>query len=397
MLPLAGTTVVALEHAVAAPLCTRQLAELGARVIKIETPRGGDFARHYDGVVHGQSSYFAWINRGKESVVLDLKTSAGRSAMKTLLDHADVLVQYLGPGAGARIGLDHASVRAERPALIAVDIVGWGDPWANRKAYDLLIQAETGLARLTGGSEPIRVGISVADIAAGMYGTQAVLAALVRRGITGEGAHCTISLFDALAEWLTQPALIAWATGRVPPPAGLAHATIAPYGAFPLRDGTQIVIAVQNDTEWQNLCRSVLHDPDLSTDARYATNAGRVAFRSEVDGRIANWASAQSASQAERSLDAAGIAHARVRGVDELLGHPLLADRIQTVTVGTGLAPALPSPIRFDDTASLLGAVPALGADNARVLTEFGICHICDHDSSPHHGNPEEKDSGPQP
>jgi formyl-CoA transferase len=370
---LTGTTVVALEHAVAAPLCTRQLADLGARVIKIEAPNGGDFARSYDGVVHGSSSYFTWVNRGKESVVLDLKTSADMAAMSTLLDHSDVLVQNLGPGAVGRLGLDHASVRADRPRLIALDIVGWGAPWSDRKAYDLLVQSESGLASLTGGTDPIRVGISVADIAAGMYGTQAVLAALVRRGITGEGSHCTVSLFDSLAEWLTQPALIAWATGEVPPPAGLAHATIAPYGAFTCYDSVRIVIAVQNDTEWQNLCRSVLNEQSLISDDRFASNAGRVRHRTEVDRHVAQWAGTVRADHAESALDEAGIAHARVRGVDELLAHPLLVERVVNIGVGGGFAPALPPPIRFDDVVTPMGQVPALGADTARVLTEFGI------------------------
>ena len=378
MLPLTGTTVLALEHAVAAPLCTRQLADLGARVIKIEAPNGGDFARSYDDVVHGCSSYFTWVNRGKESVVLDLKRSADSAAMATLLDHADVFVQNLGPGAVGRLGLDHVSVRGDRPRLIALDIVGWGTPWSDRKAYDLLVQSETGLASLTGGADPIRVGISVADIAAGMYGTQAVLAALVRRSITGEGSHCTVSLFDSLAEWLTQPALIAWATGQVPPPAGLAHATIAPYGAFSCHDGVRIVIAVQNDTEWKNLCHVVLEDPTLVGDARYASNTGRVRHRTEVDRCVAQWASTVRADQAESALDKAGIAHARVRGVDELLSHPLLVERVMNVGVGGGVAPAFPPPIRFDDVLAPMGEVPALGADTARVLTEFGIARTGD-------------------
>ena len=373
MRPLDGITVVALEHAVAGPLCTRQLADLGARVLKIEKPETGDFARYYDSAASGTSSYFAWLNRGKESVELDAGSPEGRVAMGILLDHADVFVQNLAPGAAGRLGLDHATVRQTRPGIVAMDIEGWGALWKERKAYDLLAQAESGLARLNGGNAPLRVGISVADIAAGMYAAQAVLAALVRRGVTGMGAHCTVSLFGALAEWMSQPALVAGGSGQAPAAVGMAHPTIAPYGAFITSDGSELVIAVQNDAEWRALCHQILENEELAEDKRLATISGRVAHRHEVDAHLVAWAKRHSIEKAERLLDSARIAHARVRGVDELLTHPLLADRWVYIRGGDGDVPALLPPIGMDDMDPPMGDVPELGASTVRILGELGV------------------------
>ncbi|MDA0637522.1 CaiB/BaiF CoA-transferase family protein [Nonomuraea sp. MCN248] len=375
MLPLTGITVVALEHAVAAPFATRQLADLGARVIKIERPGAGDFARRYDESIKGQSSYFVWLNRSKESVTLDVKSPDGREILHELVGRADVLVQNLGPGAADRLGLSAAAVRARDPRKIVLGITGWGSdgPWAGRKAYDLLAQCEAGLVSLTGAEEPARVGISVADIAAGMYGFSAVLAALYRRQATGEGATLEISLFEALAEWMGQPAHYTAGSGRQQPRAGARHATIAPYGPFTAGDGRTILISIQNETEWARFCAEFLGAPELATDPRFATNTLRVTHRDALEALIAARFAEFDAPAASALLDRAGIANAGVNTVDDFLRHPVLRERGRWRDVDTPGGPirALLPPISLG-AEPRMDPVPAVGEHTAAVLAELG-------------------------
>ncbi|GGM81523.1 CoA transferase [Thermopolyspora flexuosa] len=377
MLPLTGITVVALEHAVAAPFATRQLADLGARVIKIERPGGGDFARRYDESIKGQSSYFVWLNRSKESVTLDVKSEPGRAILHELVGRADVLVQNLGPGAAARLGLSPEAVLARDPSKIVVGITGWGGdgPWAHRKAYDLLVQCETGLVSLTGSpDEPARVGISVADIAAGMYAFSAVLAALYRRRLTGEGAALEISLLDALGEWMGQPAHYTEGTGTQQPRAGARHATIAPYGPYTTRDGRTILISIQNEPEWTRFCADFLAQPDLATDPRFATNPLRVANRDALEEIVAARFAELDASEATSLLDQAGIANAGVNTVADFLDHPVLRarDRWREVATPNGPIRALLPPITFAGLEPRMDPIPAVGEHTAAVLAELG-------------------------
>src|SRR5919108_2166717 len=285
-LPLSGVTVVSLEQAVAAPFATRQLADLGARVIKVERPGGGDFARRYDTAVHGQSSYFVWLNRSKESLTLDLKSARGREVVAQLLATADVFVQNLAPGAAARLGLDAESLAQRYPSLIPCTISGYGTsgPWADRKAYDLLVQCQTGLVSLTGTEHgTARVGVSVADIAAGMYAYSGILTSLYVRATTGVARAVEVSLFEALAEWMGQPAYYTQYGGTQPPRIGPQHATIAPYGAYTAADGKDVLFSIQNEHEWVALCEQFLERPELVADPRFATSADRVAHRAELN------------------------------------------------------------------------------------------------------------------
>ncbi|MGI5274235.1 CaiB/BaiF CoA transferase family protein [Nonomuraea sp. CA-218870] len=375
MLPLTGITVVALEHAVAAPFATRQLADLGARVIKIERPGAGDFARRYDESIKGQSSYFVWLNRSKESVTLDVKSPDGREILHELVGRADVLVQNLGPGAADRLGLSAAAVRARDPRTIVLGITGWGSdgPWAGRKAYDLLAQCEAGLVSLTGAEEPARVGISVADIAAGMYGFSAVLAALYRRQATGEGATLEVSLFEALAEWMGQPAHYTAGSGRQQPRAGARHATIAPYGPFTAGDGRTILISIQNETEWARFCAEFLGAPELATDPRFATNTLRVNHRDALEALIEARFAGFDAPAASALLDRAGIANAGVNTVGDFLRHPVLRERGRWRDVDTPGGPirALLPPISLG-AEPRMDPVPAVGEHTAAVLAELG-------------------------
>jgi itaconate CoA-transferase len=375
-LPLEGITVVSLEQAVAAPYASRQLADLGARVIKVERPGGGDFARNYDSTVKGLASYFVWLNRGKESVALDLKSAAGLSALTALIGRADVFVQNLAPGAAERMGLSAAALREGHPELIVCDVSGYAPdgPFAHQRAYDLLIQCETGLLSVTGSADaPAKAGISVADIAGGMFAFSSILAALYARARTGDGAALSVSLFESLTEWMSQPMYYAMYTGTPPPRTGTSHATIAPYGTFRTAGGGSVQLAVQNDREWRRLCDQVLGRPGLADDPRFATNIARVANRPELHAEIEDALASQAPERVLELLDAAQIANGRMNTVTDLLDHPQLAHRWAEVDSPAGPLRALPSPISLGGAAPALGAVPALGEHTAAVLAELGL------------------------
>jgi itaconate CoA-transferase len=371
--------VVALEQAVAAPFATRQLADLGARVIKVERPTVGDFARDYDRAVHGEASYFVWLNRGKESVALDIKNDRDRAVLDELVRRADVLVSNLGPGALDRLGLDSATLRAADPALIHCSISGYGPdgPYATRKAYDLLVQCEAGLLSVTGSpEEPAKAGTSIADIAAGMYAFSSILAALLRRERTGEGSELQISMLEALGEWMVQPATFGAYSHQAPVRSGARHPTIAPYGPFTCGDGVTVFLAVQNDREWANLCRELLAEPSLADDPRYRHNPDRVAHRATLEPLVSAATSALDAAEVELVLDRAGIAHARMREASELLDHPQLVARNRWRDVGLPggrTARGLLPPSWPADCDGGLGDVPALGEHTTKVLAELGM------------------------
>ncbi|WP_299950464.1 CaiB/BaiF CoA-transferase family protein [uncultured Modestobacter sp.] len=372
--PLAGITVVSIEQAVAAPFATRQLADLGARVIKIERPGSGDFARGYDESVRGLASYFVWLNRSKESVSLDLKQEPARQVLARLIAGADVFVQNLAPGAAARMGLSAEELRARDPRLVVCDISGYGSsgPFRDRRAYDLLVQCETGLLSVTGSPEaPAKVGISVADISAGMYGLSSVLTALYARERTGQGAAVEVSLFDSLTEWMSQPLYYAMYTGTPPPRTGTSHATIAPYGTFATGGGGSVQLAVQNDREWRRLCDQVLERPELADDARYATNALRVRHRDVLVLEVEAALAARSADEVLARLDAAQIANGRFNEVTDLLDHP----QLDWAEVGTSVGPvrALLPPARIGGVEPVMGPVPAVGQHSDAVLAELGL------------------------
>ncbi|ANW68123.1 carnitine dehydratase [Mycobacterium sp. djl-10] len=375
-MPLRGLTVLSLEHAVAAPFATRQLADLGARVIKVERPGSGDFARQYDDSVNGSSSYFVWLNRSKESIALDVKTEQGQQVLHELADRADVVVQNLGPGAAARLGLSAEAIRERDPGKIVVSVTGWGStgPWADRKAYDLLVQCETGLVSLTGTPDEVaKVGVSIADVAAGMYAFSGILAALYRRSMTGEGATIEVSLFEALAEWVGQPAHFTAGAGRQPGRFGAQHATIAPYGPFDAGDGHTILIAIQNEPEWSRFCATVLQRPDLAQDPRFASSTLRVAHRSEVNAVITEAFAALPSPELEERLTAARIAFAGVNTVSEFLEHPVLEarDRWRSVHTENGPIRALLPPLDLG-VEPRMDPVPALGEHTAAILAELG-------------------------
>lgn len=375
--PLSGVTVVSLEQAVAAPYATRQLADLGARVIKIERPQGGDFARGYDRAVHGESSYFVWLNRGKESLTLDLKQPEGRRVVHRLLDDADVLVQNLAPGASARMGLDAETVSRDHPRVITATISGYGQdgPWRHRKAYDLLVQAEAGLLSVTGSPDEVaRTGVSIADIAAGMFTYSGILTALYTRAVTGAVHPVAVSLFDALVEWVSQPLYYGRYGGAAPVRTGARHSTIAPYGPFTAGDGGTILLAVQNPREWRQLCETVLERPELVTDPRFATNPDRVSNRDELEAIITASIARFSAAELEDLLERAGVAHARMNDVQQLAEHPVLVgrDRWHEIQTPGGPAGALPPPASLAGLEPLLGDVPALGAHSRKILSALG-------------------------
>lgn len=377
MLPLAGVRVVAIEQAVAAPLATRHLADLGAEVIKIERRGEGDFARHYDDTVHGIASHFVWLNRGKKSVAIDLKHPRGQAVVADLVASADVMVQNLAPGAAARLGLDAETLRVAHPGLVVASISGYGSsgPWAERKAYDMLVQAESGLVSITGTPEAAaKTGIPTSDIAAGMYVVTSVLSALLRRARTGEGASIEVSMLEATAEWLGHPMYVQMYAGRQLPRMGLSHAAIAPYDAYPTSDG-EVLIGVQNDRGWQALCRTVFDDAALAEDPRFATNLLRVEHRAACDAEVSRRSAAWTTGDLEGRLAAAGVAAARVNQMADLVEHQQLIqrDRWRLVETEAGPVQGLLPPMDFADIELPMGAVPALGEHTEAVLAELGI------------------------
>jgi itaconate CoA-transferase len=377
-LPLEGITVVSLEQAVAAPFASRQLADLGARVIKIERPGAGDFARGYDRAVLGESSYFVWLNRSKESLTLDVKSESGRQVLARLLGIADVFLHNLGPGAADRLGLGAEILAADYPALIQCRVSGYGidGAWRDRKAYDLLVQAEAGLLSITGTDESIaRVGISVADISAGMYAFAGILAALHRRTTTQFGGEVNVSLFDALAEWMGSPAYYTMYGGESPARMGAKHATIAPYGAYRTADGEEIVLSVQNQPEWERFCPGFLEQPDLTNDARFATNHSRCDNREELDGIVLERVSALSTSEAIRLLEGVGVAVSVVRTMADFAEHPVLTSRNRWTDVDSpgGSVRALLPPVDLPGSTPRMDPVPALGAHTDELLREVGF------------------------
>ncbi|MET9154820.1 CaiB/BaiF CoA transferase family protein [Streptomyces griseoflavus] len=376
-LPLSGVTVVSVEQAVAAPYATRQLADLGARVIKVERPGEGDFARRYDTTVHGHSSYFVWINRSKESLTLDLKDPRGRAILHRLLADADVFVQNLAPGAAGRLGLGTGELTRRYPRLIPCTISGYGTsgPWADRKAYDLLMQCQTGLVSLTGTpEETARTGISVADIAAGMYAYSGVLTALYTRATTGTAHPVEVSLFEALAEWMGQPAYYTRYGGSQPPRLGTQHATIAPYGTYRAADGREVLLSVQNEREWAALCSRFLGRPELTDDPRFATGSARVAHREEVNAVVAERCARDDAEDLLKELESTGIACAGVNDVAAFLDHPVLAarGRRREVAVPGATVEALLPPADLAGVPARMDPVPAVGEHTDAILTELG-------------------------
>jgi crotonobetainyl-CoA:carnitine CoA-transferase CaiB-like acyl-CoA transferase len=376
--PLDGITVVSIEQAVAAPFATRQLADLGARVIKIERPDGGDFARTYDHAVNGLSSYFVWLNRSKQSLTLDLKKQAARAVLERLLERADVFVQNLAPGAADRLGLGATDLRTRHPRLVACAVTGYGSsgPFARKKAYDMLVQAETGVTSITGTPDtPSRVGISVADIAAGMYAYSGILTALFARTQSGDGTALEVSLFDALGEWMGAPMYYAMYGGSEPPRSGAAHATIAPYELFISQDGVEIYLAIQNAREWTRFCDGVLGHPGLAHDSRFATNTLRVEHRAELHAMIENLFAELPASDILDRLQSADIASARRNPVAGFVTHPQLAERDCWRTIDSPAGPlrALAPPVRLDGVEPVMGAVPSLGQHTRQILAELGF------------------------
>ncbi|MGD9528428.1 CaiB/BaiF CoA transferase family protein [Pseudonocardia sp.] len=369
-LPLDGIVVVSCEQAVAAPFATRQLADLGARVIKVERPDAGDFARGYDETVRGLSSHFVWLNRSKESLALDLKADGG-AVMGPLLERADVFVQNFAPGAAERLGLGHEMLRERHPRLITCSISGYGPsgPYRDAKAYDLLIQSEAGLVAVTGTPEaPAKAGIPAADIGAGMYAFSAVLAALYDRERTGVGTHLEISLFDALVEWMGFPLYYTGYGGTPPPRTGTSHSAIAPYGTFTAGDGTEVVLSIQNEREWAAFCSGVLERPGMATDPRFDTGARRVANRPALHAGIDAVLDGLTGAEFLGRLAAAGIAHARRREVAEVLEHPQLDGRWTAVGSPVGELRALPPPIGFPGRPARMDPVPALGEHTDAIL-----------------------------
>jgi len=368
-------TVVSIEQAVAAPFATRQLADLGARVIKVERPGSGDFARGYDKTVKGMASYFVWLNRSKQSLSLDLKSEQSLEVLNTLLERADVFVQNLAPGAAERMGLSAQQLHARNPRLIVCDISGYarGGPYADRRAYDLLIQCETGLVSVTGSpDQPAKVGASVADISAGMYAFSSILTALYTRERTGRGAALEVSLFESLTEWMAQPMYYAMYTGTPPGRTGTSHATIAPYGTFRTGGDGAVQLAVQNQREWARLCSHVLDRPQLADDPRFAANADRVANRDALTEEIETALGKHTAEEVLELLDAAQIANGKLNTVTDLLTHPQLEARWTEVDSPVGPLRALPPPASIVGTSPVLGPVPAVGEHTDDILAELG-------------------------
>jgi itaconate CoA-transferase len=380
--PLDGITVVALEQAVAVPFATRQLADLGARVIKIERPGTGDFARGYDRTTRGLSSYFVWLNRGKESVELDIKNPDDKALVGALIDRADVFVHNLAPGAAERVGLGTAALRATRSRLIHCSVSGYGldGPYRLKKAYDLLVQCETGLVMSTGTPEtPAKAGISVADIAAGMYAYSGILTALYDRERTGRGTALHVAMIDALGEWMSQPAYFSRYGQEPPRRTGARHPSISPYGPFRVRDGA-VFLGIQNDREWFAFCRDILRQDDLATDPRFAGNPDRVAHHDELTAIIEDSFAALTAEEVTGLLDRAGIACARLRTPEEFTRHPQLRarDRWRPVSTVGGDIDALLPPVQVAGQEPVMGPVPALGQHTEAIRAEFGTAARAD-------------------
>jgi itaconate CoA-transferase len=377
MRPLEGITVIALEHAVAAPFATRQLADLGARVIKIERPKVGDFARDYDETVKGMSSHFVWLNRSKESLTLNLKHARAAEILERLLQRADVFIQNLAPGAARRLGLGAESVRPKYPRLIVCDLSGYGEngPYASKKAYDLLVQAEAGVLSVTGTDEtPSKVGIAVADIATGMYAYSGILTALYHREKSGKGTRIEVTMFEALAEWMGYPLYYTHFGGTAPARTGPDHAAIVPYGRYQTGDGKSIMLGLQNEREWVVFCEKVLLEPELAQNPRYDSNSRRVTRRSDINAVIAKVFATLTTEQLIERLDAAGIANARLNSPDDIWDHPQLQarDRWRSMNSPVGPLPTLLPPLTMLDFEARIDPVPALGEHSERILSEFG-------------------------
>ncbi len=377
MRPLEGITIVTLEHAIAAPFCTRQLAELGARVIKIERPEVGDFARGYDERVRGLASHFVWTNRSKESLTLDVKHPDAGSILMKLLEHTDVLVQNLAPGAAARLGLSYETLKETHPRLIVCDISGYGadGPYRDKKAYDLLIQSESGFLSITGSAdEPAKAGCSIADIAAGMYAYSSILSALILRGKTGRGSSIDVSMLESMVEWMSYPLYYAFDGATQPPRAGASHATIYPYGPFPAGDGKTVMLGLQNEREWQAFCVKVLDRPDLVADKRFVSNSLRVANQQALRDIIKDAFSKSTSIHVCEKLDIAGIANSRMNDMHDVWNHPQLAARKRWTQVDTpaGPIPALLPPATSNAYDPRMDGVPDLGQHTTAILTGLG-------------------------
>ncbi|AIB13271.1 CoA-transferase (plasmid) [Azospirillum argentinense] len=378
MKPLSGITVVTLEHAIAAPFATRQLADLGARVIKVERPGVGDFARGYDERVRGVASHFVWTNRSKESLTLDVKNPEAQAILKRLIrEQADVVVQNLAPGAAARLGLSYEALSAEKPGIIVCDISGYGDdgPYRDKKAYDLLIQGESGFLSVTGTPEtPAKAGPSIADISAGMYAYSNILAAFLQRQQTGQGCRIDVSMLESLVEWMSYP--LYYAFDGAPPPArtGASHATIYPYGPFPAGDGKTVLLGLQNEREWVAFCETVLQRPELAREERFSSNSRRNAARDELRGIIVAAFAGLTAEQVVARLEQAAIANAQANAMQDVWNHPQLAarDRWRTVETQNGPVPALLPPGMASNGDARMDPVPALGQHTDRILAELG-------------------------
>ena len=377
MLPLSGIMVVSLEQAVAAPFATRQLADLGARVVKVERPEVGDFARGYDRTVKGLASHFVWLNRSKESVTLDLKQDGAKEILNRLIESADVFVQNLAPGATGRLGFGAQTLRERHPSLIVCDVSGYGSsgPYRDKKAYDLLVQCEAGVVSITGTPDtPSKVGVSIADIACGMYAYSGILAALFRRERTGEGAAIEVSLFEALAEWMGFPAYFTMYGGKEPPRTGASHAAIAPYGPFECGDGEVIFLGIQNEREWERFCEAVLEQPALANDERFTSNSERVENRDDLHQEIEAILEELSSQEAIDRLDNAKIASARMRTLRDFLDHPQLEARGRWREVGSPVGPlrALLPPATMDGAEPVMAPIPTVGEHTDKILAELG-------------------------
>jgi itaconate CoA-transferase len=378
--PLSGITVVTLEQAVSAPMCTRTLADFGARVIKVENPQGGDFARHYDDVVNGLGAHFVWANRGKESVTLDLKAPQGADILHLLLDRADVLVSNLTPGSTGRLGISPADMATRHPQVIAVEIDGYGSggPLSHKRAYDLLVQAESGACAVTGQpGAPAKPGPPVADISTGLYSALSILALLYSRNRRRPGGGAvSVSLFDTMTDIMGYPLTYTQHSGIDQQPVGMSSPAVSPYGAYRTADGQTVVLGTTNDREWQRLAREILHRPDLAEDERFRTNSGRVAHRAVLDEAIGSWCVQHDLAHVQKTADAAGIGNARYNLPSEVLVHPQLSERDRWREIGTPGGPIsalLPPPI-ISGFEPPMGAVPGLGEHTEAVLAELGFC-----------------------